>query len=198
MYSVALTASRKPVVKMLPSFFSPHISSIQSVVNMHPSYPMIACANTSGRVVILVCSVCFYNWMKPTLDSSLFNFMFTIHNLQPDVIEETATLGLGSNATVMLGFGFFRWCLTFRRYDNRDVALKIYKSNDYATKVEALNEVSIYSRLKNQPHVVNCYGMYYRNGAPVLVLEKAQKSLYNVYREERVSRAQYSFFVDLH
>lgn len=46
--------------------------------------------------------------MKPTLDSSLFNFMFTIHNLQPDVIEETATLGLGSNATVMLGFGFFR------------------------------------------------------------------------------------------
>ncbi|CBK21058.2 uncharacterized protein [Blastocystis hominis] len=108
--------------------------------------------------------------------------MFTIHNLQPDVIEETATLGLGSNATVMLG-----------RYDNRDVALKIYKSNDYATKVEALNEVSIYSRLKNQPHVVNCYGMYYRNGAPVLVLEKAQKSLYNVYREERVSRAQYNW-----
>lgn len=58
-----------------------------------------------GRYLSLLCL--FYNWMKPTLDSSLFYFMFTIHNLQPDVIEETATLGLGSNATVMLGYDYF-------------------------------------------------------------------------------------------
>lgn len=44
----------QPVVKPLPSLFSPHIASIQSVVKMHPTRPLIACGNTSGRIVVLM------------------------------------------------------------------------------------------------------------------------------------------------
>mgnify|MGYP007081913012 FL=1 len=46
--------SGQPVVKTLPSLFSPHIASIQSVVKTHPSHPLIACGNTSGRIVALM------------------------------------------------------------------------------------------------------------------------------------------------
>lgn len=116
--------------------------------------------------------------------------MFDIHNILTDVIEEEVILGLGSNSTVKLGFGFFSWDLITRRYNNQDVALKIFKSSEPAATVEALNEVSVYSRLKNQPHVVNCYGLYYKECAPVIVLEKAEKSLFNLYREEKVNRVQ--------
>lgn len=44
----------QPVVKALPSIFSPHIASIQSVVKMHSSFPIMTCGNTSGRVVVLM------------------------------------------------------------------------------------------------------------------------------------------------
>ena len=139
----------------------------------------------------------FITEMKRFLCSSLF-FMFDIHNILTDVIEEEVTLGLGSNSTVKLGFDCLEWDLIPRRYNNQAVALKIFKSNDPAATVEALNEVSVYSRLKNQPHVVNCYGIYYKEGAPVIVLEKAEKSLYNLYREEKVNRVQYSFCLASH
>ena len=54
MYSVVTLPSKQPVVTALPSLFSPHIASVQSVVKTHPGFPFIACGNTSGRVVVLM------------------------------------------------------------------------------------------------------------------------------------------------
>ena len=54
LYSVVLVDNARPIVKTLPSIFSPHIASIQSLVKMHTSFPLIACGNTSGRIVALM------------------------------------------------------------------------------------------------------------------------------------------------
>lgn len=111
--------------------------------------------------------------------------MFEIDFVPSDVRELPYDIGVGQYSSVRLGYSFLLYHLELRIYRGREVALKIFNSSDDNAMAEALNEVSIYSRLANQPHIIECYGVYFKGKTPVIVMENAGKSLLNVFREEK-------------
>ena len=71
-----------------------------------------------------------------------------------------------------------------REYKGKEVAVKKFKSHEATMIKEMMNEMSIMSSL-NHPNIVKCYGYSFtRDGYPLLIMERAEKSLALSFREE--------------
>ena len=113
-------------------------------------------------------------------------------------IHKTKTiLGNGSYSSVVLGLGLL---LSFilRDLNGSEVALKVFSSNDKTVMELAKNEASICNMIGKHPNVICYYGNYVENeGTPVIVMEKAEKPLVKLFREERLNRTRYTFLLSI-
>lgn len=77
-----------------------------------------------------------------------------------------------------------------REYKGKEVAVKKFKSHEAEMIKEMMNEMNIMSSL-NHPNIVKCYGYSFtRDGYPLLIMERAEKSLALSFREETLGNVK--------